>query len=81
MRGSDEGAHVSLLWKAREAGDTKYQKVQTHILNPKAITQARVTFERIEKILSVLASKQLDQPQYPEGSAAPGVALSPAPKS
>ena len=77
MRGSDEGAHVSLLWKAREAGDTKYQKVQTHILNPKAITQARVTFERIEKILSVLASKQ----RYPEGSAAPGVALSPAPKS
>lgn len=32
---------VQVLLCCWEAGDKKYQKVQTHILNPKAITQAR----------------------------------------
>ena len=32
---------VQVLLSCWEAGDKKYQKVQTHILNPKAITQAR----------------------------------------
>ena len=39
-----------------EAGDTKYQKVQTHILNPKSITQARDQEPFKESLLKDLKS-------------------------